>query len=98
MIFQITADADTPQKVLDGLNKRLTLGENMRAIEILISDTGSADVEFTVTHNLGKIPRHYLYNLDKGGVLYDSRRSEWTNEELYLKCTVSNCSATLTIL
>lgn len=85
------------QRVLDGLNKRLTLTENMRAIAATVSDTGPADTEFTVTHLLGKTPSFYFYNSDRAGSVYDSRRAEWTETVMYLKCSTGNTALTIMI-
>lgn len=64
---------------------------------MIIADTGPADTEFSVNHMLGKIPRLYLYNCNVGGVVYDSRRADWTQSAMYLKCTQPNATLVLTI-
>jgi hypothetical protein len=96
--MRIDRQLSTHTDVLEAIDGRLTLHENVEAIQIDISDTGSADVEFTVTHNLGKIPRHYIYNTSLGGVVYDSRRTAWTTELMFLKCTVPNAALVMTVL
>lgn len=88
----------TMDDVLQALDKRLTLGENLQAIQIGISDTGPVDTEFTVQHNMGKTPRQYIYNIDSPGIVYDSRRSSWTTSEMFLKCSIANAQLTITVL
>jgi hypothetical protein len=83
--------------LLRGLRNRLTFKENLQAVEISVADTGAANTQFTVRHALGKIPRLYLYNIDRAGIVYDSARNTWTNQELYLKCSVANAAVVLTI-
>lgn len=86
------------RNVLLAMANRLTCKENLQAAEIAVADTGGANVEFTVRHALGKTPRIYIANLDRAGDVYDSRRANWTNQEMYLKCSVANAALTLTIL
>ncbi len=91
-------DSDAPvDRVVHAMSKRLTFAENIHAVELTVPDTGNADVEFTVQHKLGKTPRLYLYNIDRAGVVYDSRRSEWTTSEMFLKCSTANCSLVMTV-
>ena len=51
--------------------------------------TGAADTEFTVAHGLNSVPLGYLIvSRDKAGVVYNSTTA-WTNENIYLKCSVA---------
>lgn len=86
---------DTFHRALRG---QLTLEENVSCTRVDVPDTGTADVEFEVQHGLGRVPRHYLWNADVAGSVYDSRRTEWTELLMYLKCSASNAQLTLTIL
>jgi len=70
---------------------------NLLAKELSVSDTGTANTEFTVTHNIGRVPSYYIWNIDKAGIVYDSRRSSWTTEEMYLKCSVANSALKILI-
>lgn len=85
-------------RILEALGNRLTFRENLQSVEIDVSDTGAVDTEFTVRHALGKIPRIYIANPDQACIVYDSRRVDWTSQEMYLKCNVANATLTLTIL
>lgn len=84
--------------ILLALMNRLTFTENIQSVPVSVPDTGLADVEFEVRHALGKTPRHYIYNVDRDAVVYDSRRSAWSPEVMYLKCSTANTRVTLTIL
>ncbi len=84
-------------KILESLANRLTFRENIQAVEIDVADSGAANTEFTVRHALGKTPRVYIWNIDQAGIVYDSRRANWTSQEMYLKCSVANAALTLTI-
>src|SRR5207248_3658387 len=67
-----------PIWVLDALANNLTPGDNWRArLAGPIVTPGVADTEFTVEHRLGIVPTYYIWNVDKGAVVYDSRRSQW---------------------
>jgi hypothetical protein len=57
---------------------------------------GAANVEFTVGHNLGRTPINYIWNVDQNCVVYDSRRVNWTAQQMFLKCSV--VSATLYLI
>lgn len=87
----------TLNSVYEGLDKRLTFLENHRCTEVEVEDTGDADVEFEVEHNLGKTPRLYLYNISQSGIVYDSRRAEWTTSLMYLKCSSANAELILIV-
>lgn len=54
------------------------------------ADTGTADTEYTVTHNLGYVPDHFLVvSVDKGAVIYKSATA-WTSNAAYFKASVAN--------
>ena len=64
-------------------------------IIVEIADTGTADTEFTVSHDLNRIPVYYLvvYS-DKACSVYDSGTA-WTDSEIYLKCDAANVNIKL---
>lgn len=92
---QLAAILDEYKAVING---RLSLGDaqggsaNIDGQPIEVADTGLVDTEFTVQHNLGRIPIYYLYTIDKAGTVYDSQRSLWTSSTLRLKCSAANAS------
>ena len=72
-------------------------GENIDGQFQIISDTGSADTEFTVAHSLGRVPVGFVTILnDKGGTVYDSGTT-WTASNIYLKCNTANCNISIFI-
>jgi len=93
----VTDTKDTLSRVLEALDKRLTLHENVVSIEATVSDTGTADTEFSISHKLGHVPRFYIANLDRAGVVYDSNRTSWTSSTITLKCSAANASIRLTL-
>ena len=49
--------------------------------------TPGANVQFTVTHNLGRIPVGYdVRSIDAAAHVYDSNKSTWTKTQMFLKC------------
>jgi len=49
--------------------------------------SAGANVEFAVTHTLGRIPLTFFGHTDNGGVLYKSSTA-WTKTQIFLKSTV----------
>lgn len=97
------------QKIIDAFQGRLTFldtsqtaadgrhSENLDGLFEVISDTGSADTEFAVTHGLGRIPVGFIImNSSKGGFTYDSGTA-WTATTIYLKNTSANNAITIWI-
>lgn len=73
-------------------------GENISGEWQVISDTGSADTEFSVTHTIGSVPIGFLVmSRNKGGVVYNSS-TQWTTTTVYLKCTTANTNITIFLL
>jgi hypothetical protein len=73
-------------------------GENVSGAFEVVTDTGSANTEFTVAHTLGVAPIGYLVTkINKAGVVYDSG-TIWTSTNLYLKCSVANCAVTIFLI
>lgn len=62
-----------------------------------IADTGVADTQFTVTHNLLRVPiGFHVVRQSKAGSFYDSGTT-WTKTQIFLKCNVANVAATFFI-
>jgi len=49
--------------------------------------TPGANVEFTITHNLGYIPRNLISLPDVAAITYASRKNLWTTTQAFLKCS-----------
>lgn len=61
--------------------------------------TPGANVEFTVTHNLGRIPVGYdVKSKDKAAHVYDSRKNLWTTTQMFLKCDVATVQIVLFVI
>ena len=51
-----------------------------------VKTPSTADKEFVVRHNLGRIPAQFpVESRTKGGVLYKSRPAKWTKDVAFLK-------------
>ena len=62
-----------------------------------IASTGTHDVQFSMTHNLNRIPiGFHVINKSKAGDFY-SGATTWTATKIFLKCSVDNVSATFFI-
>ena len=52
-----------------------------------ITTPGVANTEFTVVHNLGRIPIGYdVKSISAAAHIYDSRKNAWTTTQMFLKC------------
>lgn len=85
-------------RVRFGNNTDGAFGENVSGQFQIVTDTGTADTQFTVSHGIGAVPIGFLVlNINKGGVVYDSGTA-WTSTNIYLKCTTANTNVTLFLL
>lgn len=89
---------DRIRHITDVLDRKVDPHDNISCKIIDVADTGSANVEFTVKHYLGRIPAVYICNIDRSGIVYDSNRSTWTDTDLTLKCSVSNAVLKLLVI
>lgn len=63
-----------------------------------VADTGAADTDFTITHNMLRIPVGWIaMNQTKAGVLYKGSVA-WTKTTITLKCNVANDSILIFIV
>lgn len=86
----------TIRELVQALTNRLRFEDNHACVLIDVADTGSADTEFIVVHNLGVVPTHYVVN-SSAGYVYDSDRANWTITEMKLKCSAPNATLKLVI-
>jgi hypothetical protein len=57
----------------------------------------SANTEFAVTHNLGRVPTGFLvFSVDQAGILYRSVTT-WTEQQIFLKSNVSSMNVVVFI-
>lgn len=65
---------------------------------VTVADTGSADTEFVVAHNLGVVPTGYaVRRQDKAASVYLSGTT-WTTTNIYLKASTANVALNLDVL
>lgn len=58
-----------------------------------------ADTEFSITHNLNRIPEIVIWNVDTtAAMIYDSNRAGWTKTALTLKCNQGSVGLTVLVL
>jgi hypothetical protein len=73
-------------------------GENIAGEFQVITDSGNANTEFTVAHDMDAIPEGFIVtNINKGGIVYDSGTA-WTADNVYLKCSAANATITIFLL
>lgn len=73
-------------------------GENIEGEFQVVSDTGSANTEFAVTHTIGAVPIGYIViKNSKAGTVYDGTTS-WTSTTLYLRHEAANAAITVFLL
>jgi hypothetical protein len=61
------------------------------------ANSGTADTQFVVTHNLNRVPiGFHVVRQNKAGSFYDSGAA-WTTTQIFLKCNVANVAATFFI-
>lgn len=85
--------------LLRAVSNNLTFVDNFLAKLVgPITTPAGADTEFTVDHNLGIVPTRYVWNVDKGVVIYDSRRNLWTTSQMFLKCSGTSAVLYLIVL
>lgn len=92
----VSATHDAIDSLQSELNGKIEV-VNLLAKEISVTDTGDANTEFTVEHNMGRTPVYYIWNISKSGYIYDSRRDEWSSTEMYLKCSAANAELKILI-
>lgn len=74
----------------NAVNGGLKFSDNFDAQTVTVADTGVANTEFTVSHNLKRIPTGFIVTSAVGtGVIYNGA-SAWTTTAIYLKSTTAN--------
>jgi len=97
MNIGLTPGPGSVPDILRAMSHSLSPADNLQC-KILgpIVTPGVVDTSFTVSHNLGRIPINYIWNVDKACTVYDNARSGWTDQAMTLKC--SAVSATLYLI
>jgi len=64
---------------------------------LTVADSGTANVEFSFTHHLGRTPAGFIVTKsDAACSVYDSGTT-WTTTTIYLKCDAANVALTITV-
>lgn len=73
-------------------------GENISGEFQVISDTGTAGVEFQVAHTLGAVPVGFIVlKNNKNGVVFDGSTA-WTSTNIFLTHGAANATITVFLL
>lgn len=98
MKINLTPGPLSIRDILRALTNNLNFADNFQA-KVLgpITTPGVADTEFTVQHNLGVVPIGYIPNVSPAGVVYDSRRASWTDQQMFLKCNAATVTLYLIV-
>ena len=76
------------------LNNGLLSADNNDSVIYEVSDSGTAGVEFSFSHGLGRTPQYYrVLTIDKAGVVYTSTAHDGTTA--YFKCNAGNAAITI---
>jgi len=93
----VSAWIDDTMRYLNDLNIKLKQIPLVNSQSVSITDTGTVNTNFTVNHNLNRIPVGYIVSkINKAGVVYTGSTT-WTDKAIYLKCSVANCSVTVVV-
>ena len=86
--------------VVRTINGNLEFGINIKSSPPLsVQASGTANAEFTITHDLGFVPNGYIVvGKDQTCDVYDSRRSSWTTSQIFVKCTVASVHLVLIVV
>ena len=102
--FSVVALRDVVNQIADRMNGGVTFGNgstasqagNVDAVYATAITPGVANTEFTLKHELGRIPIgfHTTMNTTPGSV-YASRPQSWTATQVYLKCSAASANITV---
>src|SRR5512138_1957313 len=79
------------------INGQITFDANIRCKIVTATSHITANTEFTVTHNLGRVPTGYIWNVDQGQTVYSSSKNLWDDKTFRLKCTGSSVNLVLVV-
>jgi len=107
MIFQPIATGKVPtwfqkawQLLANGLNGHISFGDgsktgNLDGVWVSVTSNILVDTDFTVTHNLGRLPIGWLvFNQDKAASVYKGSVT-WTSSQMTLKASSASVSLLL---
>lgn len=87
-------------RMFDDLIIKISVIPFNRSETLEVSDTGSANTTFTITHHIGRMPIGYIVSfIDKAAIVYcDSTDfGNWSTTEIKLKCNMANVKVNLCV-
>ena len=73
------------------------VGQNIDGVWLVVADTGNANTEFSVIHNLNRIPVGFdVKRINASANIFDSGTSP-TKTKMFFKCNVAHVAVTLFI-
>lgn len=98
----LTAIKNYVEQISTIINGGISLGDGTKADNVNLiwfsTTTPGADVEFVISHKLGRVPVGWLIlKQDKAGSVYASA-TPWTTTNIYLKCSVAAVTLTGVVL
>lgn len=99
---QLQTFLDQLQRVLSGNISFGSTGgvsdRNILCTQVSGTSPGVSDTEFTVAHNLGRIPIGFIVvSVDKAAIIYKSTTA-WTSSNIYLKANATSVSYVLLVI
>ncbi len=89
---QTRAFAEKLVQFLDEIFRKVSSIPFNQSQHLTVADTGTADTQFAVPHNLSRVPAGFiLTKSNKACAIYDSGTA-WTGENIYLKCNAANAA------
>lgn len=85
------------REIVNALQNRLTFRDNFESRRVDIPDSGPADTDLIIAHNLGKIPVGYIANVGAAAIVYDQNRAGWTDSIITIRCSQANTAISLEI-
>jgi hypothetical protein len=73
---------------------------NINGQWVNVQAPGTANTEFSVPHNLNRIPSHYHYIVDSAAKVYQlpNTGTAWTTDTVYLKCDTASANIRLFLM
>jgi len=94
---QLRSWAEYITRYLEDFNQKAKQIPFNQSEELTISDTGTANTQFSITHHLERIPLGYVtLKISNGGIIYDGT-SSWTTTTIYLRCTTANANVKILV-
>ena len=102
--FSVRALQETISNLIANFNGSISFGDgsqgskvgNLNAVYAKIVTPAVANQEFSLKHELGRIPVGFDISMkDKSGTVFASRLQSWTASVVYLKCSTATTSITV---